>query len=183
MLATALITLLIGCPPKDGPGSDSNTAAVLSETTTDDGLTKQQVDINGDGTPDVYNYYRERSEAPRLRVRRESDLNFDGRIDMRTWFNDAGQIEKEEMDGDFDSQVDWVDHYQGGRRVMSEVDTDWNGVFDLFKYYEGKDLRRKERDTNSDGKVDYWEYFDDEGSVVKTGRDVDGDGVMDVREE
>ncbi|MBK8181009.1 MAG: hypothetical protein IPK67_19405 [Planctomycetes bacterium] len=66
---------------------------------------------------------------------------------------------------------------------MSEVDADYNGVFDLFKYYESGKVRRKERDTNADGKIDFWEYFDDQGNVVKTGKDIDGDGVMDIRDQ
>jgi hypothetical protein len=31
--------------------------------------------------------------------------------------------------------------------------------------------------------VDYWEYFNDKGQVAKIGRDIDGDGQMDVRED
>ena len=155
----------------------------LSERPTSDGLIEQRIDINGDTRPDVYNFFRERQEGfARLLVRKETDLNFDGRVDVRSWFNDTGKLDKEELDGDFDGRVDWVDHYQGGKRVMSEIDTDYNGVFDLFKYYEGSKIRRKERDTNGDSRIDFWEYFDDQGAVVKTGRDVDGDWVMDTRE-
>jgi hypothetical protein len=54
---------------------------------------------------------------------------------------------------------------------------------DLFKIFENGKLRRKERDTNADGKIDFWEYLDESGNVVKVGRDVDGDGVMDVRND
>lgn len=159
-------------------------AGRLNEAKTDDGLVEQSIDINMDGRADVFNYYRETtSDAPRRLVRKETDLNMDGHIDVRSWLDDLGNLEKEELDGDFDGRVDWVDHYQSSKRVMSEIDTDYNGVFDLFKYYESGKVRRKERDTNADGKVDFWEYFDDQGNVVKTGRDVDGDGVMDVREQ
>lgn len=157
-------------------------AARLTERTTDDGLVEQRIDVNSDGQPDIFNFYKARADGPRQLVRKETDLNMDGRVDVRTKFDDNGRIEQEELDGDFDGQVDWVDHYKGGKRVMSEVDTDYNGAFDLFKYYESGKTRRKERDSNGDGKVDYWEYLDDQGAVVKTGRDVDGDGVMDVRD-
>ena len=60
---------------------------------------------------------------------------------------------------------------------------DYDGAFDLFKIYESGRVSRKERDTNNDGRTDFWEYLDAEGNVVKVGRDVDGDGVMDVRED
>ena len=171
-----------GCAGARGPGPGSE-ASLLSERPTDNGLVEQQIDLNGDETADVFNFYRERSEANRLLVRKEVDLNWDGKIDVRSWFTDDGQIEKEEMDGDFDSRVDWIDHYKGGRRVMSEIDTDYNGAMDLFKYYEGGKLRRKERDSTGDGRIDFWEYLDDEGNVLRTGRDVDADGVMDVRDD
>ena len=38
-------------------------------------------------------------------------------------------------------------------------------------------------DSKGDGRIDFWEYLDDEGNVLRTGRDLDGDGVMDVRDD
>jgi hypothetical protein len=176
------IVIFTGCTASRGPAIGV-TASLLTERPTDNGLIEQQIDLNGDELPDVFNFYRERSEANRLLVRKEVDLNLDGKVDVRTWFTDTGAIEREEMDGDFDSRVDWVDHYRGGKRVMSEVDTDYNGAMDLFKYYEGGKLRRKERDSKGDGRIDFWEYLDEAGTVLRTGRDIDGDGVMDVRDD
>ena len=175
------VAILTGCGPKKNT-TELRKASVLSVTPASDGLVVQAIDINGDHKADVFNYMRERTDASPLMVRKETDLNWDGRIDVRAWYDDTGSLTREETDGDFDGRVDWVDHYQGGQRVMSEVDTDFDGTFDLFKYYEGTVLRRTERDTNHDGKVDLWEYFDDQGNVVKVGRDLDGDGVMDVRQ-
>ena len=186
LTALALFAALAACGPKDGQveGTVSEaTATRLTEAVNAEGMVEQQIDINGDGTPDVYNFFQPRSDGPRTLTRKDVDLNWDGHIDVRTWFNPDGSIEKEEMDGDFDRTVDWVDHYQGGKRVLSEVDTDYNGAFDLFKIYEGGKVRRKERDSNGDGRVDYWEYLDEKGVVQKVGRDVDGDGVMDIRED
>lgn len=185
MRLTILPLLLVACGPKtnDETSAAEDVAGTLSEQPTADGLLEQQIDLNGDGAADVFNYYQEHSEGARLLVRKEVDLNWDSRVDVRSWFDLSGQLEKEEMDGDFDGRVDWVDHYQGGKRVLSEVDTDYDGSFDLFKVYEGGKVRSKQRDTNGDGEVDFWEYLDDDGNVVKTGRDIDGDGVMDVRED
>ena len=158
-------------------------AKLLSERPTSAGLVEQLVDVNGDGERDVLNFCRERSETTRLLVRKEVDLNWDGKIDVRTWFDDDGNIEKEEMDGDFDGRPDWVDHYNGGQRVMSEIDTDYNGTPDLFKYYEKGVVRKKERATNNDGRPDFWEYLDEKGNVLRTAADTDGDGEMDVRQD
>lgn len=188
MVPLLLLLSLNACAKKSQANkqfeSQVRESGLLSEKVTSDGLVEQRIDINQDSRPDVFNYLRERNDdSPRRIVRKETDLNMDGRIDVRSWFDEMSNLEKEELDGDFDGRVDWVDHYRSSRRVMSEVDTDYNGVFDLFKYYEAGKVRRKERDTNADGKIDYWEYFDDQGNVVKTGKDLDGDGVMDVREQ
>ena len=102
-----------------------------------------------------------------------------------TYFNEKGELEREEMDGNFDGHFDWTDHYQDNLRVMTEVDSDGNGKMDQFSYYEGTPPRitRKERDTNGDTLIDIWERFDEHGVVNRTGRDTDGDGKMDERDE
>lgn len=181
LLVSAAALALVACAAKKDPGALPE-ASVLSLAPADDGLTLQTIDINGDTKADVFNYLREREGSSPLMVRKETDLNWDSRIDVRAWFDDSGVLSREEMDGDFDGRVDWIDHYQVGTRAMSEIDSNFDGTFDLFKYYEANVMRRKERDTNNDGKIDQWEYFDDKGNVTKVGRDIDGDGVMDQRE-
>lgn len=180
-MTVMLISLFVGCGPKNAPveAAAADVASTMTERVNDEGLTEQRIDLNGDGVPDVFNFYR---GDGRVLVRKEVDLNWDGNIDVRTWFDGTGNFEREEMDGDFDGLVDWVDYYQGGKRVLSKVDTDYDGQFDLYKIFEGGVVRRKERDTNGDGNIDFWMYLDDSGQVVKTGRDIDGDGIMDVRE-
>ena len=62
--------------------TQSREAGRLNETKTADGLVEQSIDINMDGRPDVFNYYRETtSDAPRRLVRKETDLNMDGHVD------------------------------------------------------------------------------------------------------
>jgi hypothetical protein len=179
--------LLTACPKTAAVATAGAVAApgaeVLTVSTTPDGLTEQKVDLDRDGKPEITNYFRERTDAPRLLLRKDTDLNRDGRIDVRAEFDDGGQRVKEQLDGDFDGRADWVDHYIAGKRTVSEVDTDFNGTFDLFKYYESGVVRRKERDSDGDGRIDAWEYLNEAGAVVKTGKDVDGDGKMDVREQ
>lgn len=182
----AVLPVLAGCPKTAGTTTDptaSGQPGVVSRAPTAEGLLEEKVDLNGDGKTEIVNYYRERTDAPRLLVRKEMDFNRDARIDVRTTFDDAGLRVQEDMDGDFDGRADWVDHYIGGKRTYSEVDTDFNGTFDLFKYYENGKVRRKERDTDGDGRVDFWEYLDEAGTVVKTGKDLDKDGKMDVRDQ
>ncbi len=191
ILVISPLVIGLGCVPKNKKAASETEevmpsqreAKMLTEQPAEDGLIRQEIDLNGDGRGDVFNYYRERSEGPRALVRKEVDLNWDGRVDVQSYFTASGEMEKESMDGDFDGNMDWVDHYQGGKRVLSEVDTDYDGRADLWKIYEGGKVKRKERDTDGNAQVDFWEYLDDSGAVVKTGRDIDGDGIMDERED
>lgn len=179
----AALLLLAGCGDKKDPKAAGQGAEQVTESRTAEGLVAQSVDLNGDGEPDVFNFYQERGAQPRLLVRKEVDLNVDGVVDVVSFFDESGQLTREEMDGDFDGRFDWIDHYQGGNRVMSEVDTDYDGVPNVWSYYEEGRIQRKERDTDGDGKIDYWERFDEQGRVIKTGRDTDADGKVDERDE
>lgn len=175
--------LVASCAGRNGVSTSSEYSSALSTETTSDGLLKESIDIDGDTEPDIFNFYRERSNADPLLVRKELDLNVDGQVDVISFFDAEGKLEREEMDGDFDGTFDWIDHYQDGRRVLAEIDTDHDGRTNVFAYYVDGSIARKERDTNGDGLIDYWERFDNEGNVVKTGKDLDGDGKMDVRDE
>jgi hypothetical protein len=185
----AVVALMGACGGKDAKSSsDAYTTKVSERILEEEGLIEQLVDLDVDGRDDIRNLYRERADAPRLLVRKELDLNKDGKFDVLSFFDDDGELIREEMDSDYDGRFDWTDHYQNGARVMSEYDTDYDGAPNVFKYYIRNDdgvvvLDRKERDEDGDGKIDVWERFNDAGEVVRTGRDTDGDGRMDVREE
>lgn len=160
----------------------------IKEKVLPDGLILEEVDLNNDGRPEMFNHYRERADAPRLLVRKDSDLNNDGRVDVRSWYDESGGLELEELDGDFDGQIDMWDHYQDtngdgvAERVSNEIDTDYDGAPNIFTYYRDGLAVRKERDTNGDGKIDHWEKFDSTGNVVKSGRDTNYDGSIDERD-
>ncbi|NCG21190.1 MAG: hypothetical protein GWP91_19435 [Rhodobacterales bacterium] len=190
-LSLAALMFTLGCAPKNtqtSAGEDMFDNMVREKSVGAQGLIRQSIDFDGDEDAEIYNFFRERADAARLLVRKELDLNRDGKMDVVSFFDDDGNLEKEEMDGDYDGVFDWTDHYQKGIRVMSEYDTDNDGRANVFKYYDiGADgiarIDRKERDTDGDGKIDIWERFNADGEVIRTGRDIDGDGKMDVREE
>lgn len=184
-LPLLLLPLFAGCPRDRGDGASvrDNPRRLITETPSDDGLVRQEVDLDGNGTPEVINYQRPRTGTAPLIVRKEMDLNRDGNIDARSFFDEDAKLVREEFDGDFDGTFDIVDHYQDGRRVLNEVDTDYDGQTNIWSYYDSDSISRQERDDNGDGLVDYWLRFDDEGNVIRTARDLDGDGKMDVRDE
>lgn len=187
-LVLVAVLALTACAKHVSTAAGDERPSPVTERRTQDGLLQQDVDLDGDGAVEIQNFYRERADAPRLLVRKELDLNRDEKIDVVSYFDGDGVLEREEMDSDYDGRFDWTDHYQKGVRVMSEYDTDYDGRPNVFKYYirggdGGVHLDRKERDEDGDGKIDVWERFAPTGEVVRTGRDTDGDGKVDVREE
>ncbi len=189
-----MLGLALGACKKEDEARPAAAAAPQRLTEIDlpeEGLVRQEVDLNADGKADVFTWFRVRTDGSRVPVRKEVDLNLDGKVDVFSAFDDKGVLKIEQMDGDFDGAVDWVDHYQSGYRVKAEIDSDHNGNVDTWYYYTRDDdkpetkprIDRKERDTNGDGAVDVWERYDAAGNVVITARDLDGDGKMDEREE
>jgi hypothetical protein len=133
----------------------------------------EQKDTNGDDQPDVWVY-----SVEERRVRKELDINWDGRVDITTYFDARGEREREAMDLDFDGKVDSVFFYEKGVNVRRERDLNGDGRPDVWTYYEKGTLARKERDSNGDGRVDYWEYWEND-QIDRIGEDQDGDGTVD----
>jgi antitoxin component YwqK of YwqJK toxin-antitoxin module len=141
-----------------------------------------EFDLNGDKKPDVWTYTvpsktPEGKDYERL-VRKELDINWDGKVDIARNYDQKEQIEREALDLDFDGKVDQVNYYEKGVIVRKESDLASGGKPTLWRFYEKGKLVRKERDTNGDGKVDYWEYWEGD-QVDRVGEDLDGDGNVD----
>ncbi|EAU61891.1 hypothetical protein [Stigmatella aurantiaca] len=142
----------------------------------------RELDLNRDGKTDVWIYVvsgkgADGQERERM-VRKEIDVNADGRVDITQSFNEAEEKVREEMDQDFDGQIDSTLLFEKGVNTLTQRDVDGNGKVDVWVYYENGKLVRKERDTNGDGKVDNWEYWQGD-QVDRIGDDLDGDGKAD----
>lgn len=145
-------------------------------------------DTDGDGRADVQKAFRPAEEPegapqgaepkPGRLVRKELDLNHDGRMDMWRYYDANGEQFMDAYDFDFDGHVDQVNFYEHGAVVQKAKDLDGDGVSDSWTYLENGKVVRKERDANGDGKVDYWEFWED-GAVVRIGIDLDADGDVD----
>ena len=162
-------------------------SAEVTESITEDGLIRREIDLNGDGQPDIVNLIRP-LEDERVAVAKNTDLNFDGKFDVFTEFDAFGQISRERIDTDFDGDIDTIDLYKDGARVKSDRDIDFDGDFDVYAFYivetDGRvRLDRKESDTDGNGKIDLWERFDLDGKLIRAGRDLDNDGKIDERIE
>jgi len=174
--------------PETGAAA-GNAAPVQVET---DGNTMiERVDINNDGKPDVFKFYRLADmsaptpapteegkdakeakvvkSAKRTLIRKEMDINFDQRLDIVEYYEgDAGKEQKvrEELDLDFDGRVDSTNHYKDGNLTLVEQDLGFDGKVDTWKYFQ--------MTTTDDGKPI--------NRLVERRRDTNGDGVVDVWE-
>ena len=178
-----LALLAAACGDKGGPMGGPDMVALGSEK--EGGNLIEKFDLSGDQKPDLWKIFKEVAskdnpdEREKILIRKDMDLNFDGKVDIRQFIDETGAITREEMDLDFDGHVDGVAHYKDGKLVKRELDLSFDGKPDIFKYYEDGKLIRKERATGKSGRVDVWEYYES-GRLVRIGRDKDGDGKPEV---
>ncbi|HEY8431708.1 MAG TPA: hypothetical protein VIL20_25185 [Sandaracinaceae bacterium] len=145
-----------------------------------------EYDTSGDDYPDVRRVYRRVGQPPLIRLIltcREADLNGDGVKDVVRYYNDEGRPLREEADRDFDGRMDVITFFQDGRIVQQEIDSNADGRVDTKVFFERGRIVRTERDlagrsTASVWRPDRWEYFED-GRMVRMGTDLDGDGTVD----
>lgn len=135
----------------------------------------QTRDVNNDGQPDI----RTVMEGGRAKCR-ETDANFDGRVDIYRWFDAAGQVSRVEDDYDFDGRIDVVATWQGGVVARDILDTNFDGRTDTWRDYQGGHITELRRDSNGDGRVDTWERFDAEGRMTWSANDANQDGEPDA---
>lgn len=169
----------------DEPAAGSGETQVLAEGIRQSkkaGETVTEYDLNGDKKSDVWSFTAtakgpDGKDVERL-VRKELDINWDGRVDISRQYDEREQISREALDLDFDGKVDQVNYFEKGVIVRKERDLQSGGKPSLFLYFEKGKLVRKERDTNADGKIDYWEFWEGD-QVDRIGEDLDGDGNVD----
>ncbi len=131
-------------------------------------------DVNHDGRPDIWTVTRDGHV-----VCRESDANFDGRVDIYRWVDTTGRPTRVEDDYDFDGRIDSVGLYSGGVIQSDMLDTNFDGITDTWRTYVNGHLRELRRDSNGDGMVDTWERYDDTGRLVWAAEDTNHDGRPD----
>jgi hypothetical protein len=150
------------------------------------GRTVSEYDTNSDGVPDVRKVYQLSGEGPEARstlICREVDLNHDGTKDIFRFYNAEGRTVREEADRDFDGRIDVITYFDRGEVVRREFDTNRDGHVDMRIFYRERRPYRAERELNNnnspDFRPDYWEYYDARGSVVRMGWDYNGDERAD----
>ncbi len=140
------------------PAGDGNQSEAI-QLETDGNTAIERIDVNGDGRPDVFKFYRLVSSAPapaadgkpadpkaevsssrkRVLIRKEMDVNFDKRIDIVQYYEgESGKevLVREEMDLDFDGRVDSTRHYKDSHVSLVELDLGFDGRTDTWRYYQ-----------------------------------------------
>jgi hypothetical protein len=188
VLAVFATTWACGGETKD-TDTEFTDASLMEVKITGDGES-EEYDLNGDGKADMTSIFTRigdpalpREERARLLARKEIDVNFDSKTDVKQFYGEDGELVREEMDLDFDSKIDAVDYYVDGARVRRELFLNFIEKPSMWKYYEEGKLVRKSRDTTGDGKADTFEFYDPEGNILRVGYDTKGDGKPDYYEE
>jgi len=154
--------------------------------TTQPNRAASEYDTDSDGVPDVRKVYEtvgEGGDTHSVLVCREVDLNHDGMKDMVRFYNDVGRTVREEEDRNFDGKIDVVTYFDNGEVVRREFDLNGDGKVDMRTYYRERHPYRSEReirpDNSAEFKPDYWEFYNAQGAVVRIGQDFNGDGRAD----
>jgi hypothetical protein len=185
LIILTVVFLLGGCS-----GSKKNASSGMATPTGElgqhpgSGERVEVFDLNHDNKPDVWASYGPMTnpdnpqETKIVLLKKEWDLNFDGKIDSRSYYNFKGEVIKDELDLDFDGKIDVTTFYQNEQKVRQEYDFNFDGKPDFWKFYDKNILIRTERDRDLNGRVDRWEYYID-GKLDRVGLDEDGDGNID----
>jgi len=173
--------------PTGGTGADlkvgqDDFGAKFDRSRCDDkGKQVVSLDANGDGKPDVIKLFlpanQDGHQVQQL-VCKQTDLDFDGKIDLVQYYGPSGELFMDEYSMDYSGKFTGRTFFQDGKKVRAEKDMNFDGKPDYFEFYEGGRLVRVERDRNGDGKVDEWQYYEN-GRLDRIGFDTTGSGRVD----
>jgi hypothetical protein len=95
-----------------------------------------------------------------------ADLNGDGRVDVYTYFDEAGRTRRRESAYSASANIDEIATYKAGDLDVVARETNYDGKLDTWDFYEGGKLVRRERDKTGDGHIDEWWTFDATAETV-----------------
>jgi hypothetical protein len=187
IIVAVSVLLLVACAtaPKNGPEEVTPITAGPRQTGP---MSAEKGDVNGDGKPDVWNYYKEVADpndatsTTKILVKKEADLNFDNKKDIVREFDDDGVLLREEADLDYDGNIDQVNLYDNGILTEKQLFRGKAGAVFIWKFFKDGKLARLHRDDTGDGKADYCELWYAGEKLSKKGWDKTGNGECDYWE-
>jgi len=188
VLAAGLSLVSWGCGGSEANDIDDDPNLGVGKATMmtrdDEGNLVSRADANQDGESDVWKYFNEAPDPndpavtlTRL-VRKEVDVNFDGKVDMIRNYNELGELTTEKIDVDLDGSFDYVNQLDNGKLVRREV-LGVDGKTVASRYYADGEILRVEKDRDGDSNIDYWEFYE-QGILDRIGQDLNGDGRADT---
>jgi len=169
-------------PTADLKVSQTDFGAKFDRSRCDDkGKQVVSLDANGDGKPDVIKLFLSVSQdghTVQQLVCKQTDLDFDGKIDLVQYYGPAGDLFMDEYSMDYSGKFNGRTFYQEGKKVRAEKDMNFDGKPDYFEFYEGGKLVRVEHDRTGTGKIDEWQYYEN-GHLDRVGYDTTGSGRVD----
>lgn len=183
----AAILVLWGCPLRKPPPpppelpqaplpAPSARDAGVVRTAASDGTEVTDFDLDHDGKVEIRLVTAPEDGGPGHLVRKELDMNGDGRPDLIKQYGPDGSLVQERYDANFDGQWDAVSDYQGALRLRSERDEDGDGRRETTLHYRAEEISRVEVDADGDGRAELREEWRD-GRITERLEDLDGDGV------
>ncbi|MGY8805097.1 MAG: hypothetical protein ACKVK6_12775, partial [bacterium] len=85
---------------------------------------------------------------------RTHDPTLDGKSKITAHLDEAGQLEREELDTNSSGTADLVRFYTHGKKTKETEDPDGDGVFNLVTLFEGDFPTEQQADSNGDGNLD-----------------------------
>ena len=135
----------------------------------------QAVDANNDGRADLTMVIEGGRE-----VCRAADLDFDGHVDVWTYFDASGNVRRREFDFDRDGVIDEIQIFSGGQIVEKQRASTLSHHLDTWEKYAGGRIISAERDSNGDGRIDqWWDYKSADCPIIHS--DIDGNGQPDPK--
>ncbi len=177
----------VGCGSSEQASRPTNSIIPTSHFSTsidEEGMIVHKFDSNGDSIPDVIKYFQEAADPQNPAITKRSlrkveiDANADGFVDIRRFYDDFGNVSREELDANLDGKIETINYYDGGILTRKELLNVEDNKVEATRYYLRGKLLRVEKDTNGNGEIDYWEYYE-EGVLTRLGRDRTGDGRAD----
>lgn len=178
-----IVLAVLGCSTGTVRGLDGRTLATARSRTLEhepcdqDSTSTEKTDVNGDGRPDLAVTKDDGKE-----ICRSADLDFDGRVDLWSYFDQAGRVRRRELDYDRDGISDELQLFKAGELVEKHRASTPARRIDTWEFYSAGRLVRAERDSDGDGHVDqWWDYKTQDCPLIRT--DADGNGQPDPKAE
>nr|NJM03265.1 hypothetical protein [Desulfobacula sp.] len=109
----------------------------------------------------------------------EKDLDNNGVMDQRAFYDENKKLVRLEVDSDQDGRFEVIQYYTGDKISRVERDTDLDGKIDCIDHYQG-DLRERQERLDKNNRLVQATRFSKDGLPVSMERDSSGKGKFDT---